>query len=169
MAVLILTPSQTIGPFYGSALISDELACAVAADDPRAIAVTGTLVDGEGPFAYPSGVIELWDSSQFVRAQTNADGEYRVVVRRPDSVAATDDPRPHALHLNVAVFGRGLLKPLLTRMYFPGQDEALVTDPVLELVAPARRHALLARPRSDGSLTFDVRIQGADESVFFTR
>jgi protocatechuate 3,4-dioxygenase alpha subunit len=168
MAPLILTPSQTIGPFYGSALIWDDLTRAVAGDDPQAVTLGGTLVDGDGPFAYPSGVIEFWDERQFVRAQTDASGAYRVVIRRPEHAPPLGG-RPQAPHLHVAIFGRGLLKPLLTRMYLPGHEVALAADPVFRLVPESRQRTLLAVAEAGGSLRFDLRVQGPDENVFFTR
>ena len=60
---------------------------------------------------------------------------------------------------------RGLLKRLVTRLYFPdseGQD----SDPILELVPAARRDTLIARKES-GGYRFDIVLQGADETVFF--
>jgi protocatechuate 3,4-dioxygenase alpha subunit len=63
---------------------------------------------------------------------------------------------------------RGVLKQLLTRIYFPG-DPANAEDPVLSSVAAARRETLIAIPAADraGALRFDVVLQGAGETVFF--
>ena len=58
----------------------------------------------------------------------------------------------------------GLLKPVLTRMYFPDEDNG--ADPVLAAVAPERRATLVAVPEGDG-LRFDVHLQGERETVFF--
>jgi protocatechuate 3,4-dioxygenase alpha subunit len=66
----------------------------------------------------------------------------------------------------VSVFGRGLLRHLATRIYFPDEEEANAADPMLALVDPARRASLVARREDDG-LRFDVRLQGAPETVFF--
>ncbi len=52
-----------------------------------------------------------------------------------------------APHLLVAVFMRGLLKHLVTRIYFP-DDPANAEDPVLKLVPVERRHTLIAREPS---------------------
>ena len=41
-----------------------------------------------------------------------------------------------APHLEVAVFARGLLKQVVTRMYFPDEPEANAVDPVLSAVEP---------------------------------
>jgi protocatechuate 3,4-dioxygenase, alpha subunit len=69
-----------------------------------------------------------------------------------------------APHLTVLVFARGLLKPVLTRMYFPDEQAANAGDPVL--VALDDGSSLVARPVDDG-LEFDIRLQGEAETVFF--
>ena len=64
---------------------------------------------------------------------------------------------------------RGLLVHAYTRVYF--EDEpANATDPVLLAVPAPRRKTLLARrePIPGRSVyRFDIRMQGADETVFF--
>ena len=72
-----------------------------------------------------------------------------------------------APHLTVLVFARGLLKPVLTRMYFPDEAAANEADPVLSAVPADDRATLVARPDGDG-LRFDVRLQGDGQTAFFT-
>jgi protocatechuate 3,4-dioxygenase alpha subunit len=91
-----------------------------------------------------------------------------VRLRRPRDAPALDNGLRQAPHLNVAVFGRGLLKPLLTRMYFPDEEAANADDPVLALVPAARRPSLIAHAVSDGTLRFDIWVQGRNEGVFFS-
>jgi protocatechuate 3,4-dioxygenase alpha subunit len=78
--------------------------------------------------------------------------------------------RQQAPHISVAMFARGLLKQLLTRLYF-ADDPATAEDPVLQHVPAARRATLLAQRASvDGAVAvyrFDIRLQGAGETVFF--
>ena len=66
-------------------------------------------------------------------------------------------------------FSRGLLKPVLTRLYFADEAEANATDPVL---ANDRWRAACDTDRDSraapGSYRFDVRLQGDGETVFFT-
>jgi protocatechuate 3,4-dioxygenase alpha subunit len=65
------------------------------------------------------------------------------------------------------VFARGLLRHLITRIYFPDEDEANSSDPVLQRIEASRRPGLVART-DGGALHFDVRLQGEDETVFFS-
>ena len=71
-----------------------------------------------------------------------------------------------APHLAVGVFARGLLKRLATRMYFPDEQEANATDPVLSQLDEAARATLIAK-EADGALRFDVHLQGEGETTFF--
>jgi protocatechuate 3,4-dioxygenase alpha subunit len=68
----------------------------------------------------------------------------------------------------VAVFARGLLKQLYTRVYFEGEP-ANAGDPVLALVPEERRATLLARPVAGwlDEWFIQIRLQGEAETVFF--
>jgi protocatechuate 3,4-dioxygenase alpha subunit len=70
-----------------------------------------------------------------------------------------------APHLVVAVFMRGLLSHLLTRVYFPDEPRN-ASDPVLQLVPADRRATLIAMPSAEG-LEWNVILQGDNETVFF--
>jgi protocatechuate 3,4-dioxygenase alpha subunit len=61
---------------------------------------------------------------------------------------------------------RGLLKQLVTRMYFPG-EAANADDPVLNLVPAERRPTLVAQKRADGTLEWNLVLQGKNETAFF--
>jgi protocatechuate 3,4-dioxygenase alpha subunit len=63
---------------------------------------------------------------------------------------------------------RGLLKRLVTRMYFPSDAEHN-NDSILALVPAERRPTLIAREDSanQGSLRWDIILQGPQETVFF--
>jgi protocatechuate 3,4-dioxygenase, alpha subunit len=71
-----------------------------------------------------------------------------------------------APHLAVSVFARGLLKRVVTRLYFPDEAEANDQDPVLSALSSAQRESLVAVP-DDGALRFDIRLQGAAQTTFF--
>jgi protocatechuate 3,4-dioxygenase, alpha subunit len=68
--------------------------------------------------------------------------------------------------ISVAVFARGLMNRLFTRVYLPENEEALAADPLLSSLEADRRQTLIARRDADGGLTWDVRLQGENETVF---
>ena len=153
------TPSQTVGPFFRFGLDWMESAGAAETDASAVIELRGAVHDAKG--SVPDALIEFWGSPRFVRVLTDADGSYRGSMFKP--VPAGDGSAPH---LDVSVFARGLLQRLVTRIYFPDEAAANLTDPVLTLVPDHRRRTLVARPGS-GGLRFDVHFQGPDETVFF--
>ncbi|HEY9523196.1 MAG TPA: protocatechuate 3,4-dioxygenase subunit alpha [Thermopolyspora sp.] len=149
-APLGVTPSQTVGPFYGYALPYDEGPFLVAADHPQAIRVRGRVSDGAGnPIS--DAILEIClAGGAFGRCPTDADGEYEFRLPRPDGYVA------------MLVFMRGLLKPVATRVYLT-DDPA---DPLLASVDPERRGTLIATPEDDGVYRFDIHMQGDQETVF---
>ena len=77
-----------------------------------------------------------------------------------------------APHISLSVFARGLLKHLVTRIYFADETGANGEDPVLQSIEDAgRRETLLAVRRKDGETPpvyeFDIHLQGPRETVFF--
>ena len=153
------TPSQTVGPFFGIGLPFPGDSEAVSRSGAT-IRVEGQLIDGRGQ-PVPDGLIEIWGGEQFARCRTDPEGAFHFTVTKP--VDRAEDEAPH---LNVTVFARGLLRHLVTRMYFPDEAEANATDPALNLVEPARRETLIAK-NCGGVLHFDIRLQGERETVFF--
>jgi protocatechuate 3,4-dioxygenase, alpha subunit len=153
------TPSQTVGPFFGFALPFESDADAVAPGSPGALRIEGQVTDGAGE-PVPDALVEAWGGDQFARCRTDPEGAFHLTVRKP---GAGDG---HAPALNVFVFARGLLRHLVTRIYFPDEEVANGADPTLLLVDPARRHTLIAHD-AGASLRFDVRLQGEGETVFF--
>lgn len=175
-----LTPSSTVGPYFGIALTPEELTHLVAEGAAGALALTGTVTDGEGK-PVPEAMIEIWQADAagsyqtaplgeggftgFGRCHTDDDGSYRLVTVKPGVVPAPDGGT-QAPHVNMAVFGAGLLKPLRTRVYFDDEPEANAADPVLATVDEERRSLLLARVDGD-TARFDIRLQGEGETPFF--
>jgi protocatechuate 3,4-dioxygenase alpha subunit len=64
-----------------------------------------------------------------------------------------------------------MLDRVVTRIYFPDEQEANAADPVLAAIAdPDRRATLVATVETGGppgEFRFDIRLQGARETVFF--
>jgi len=159
------TPSQTVGPFFGVGLPYDDAENAVPPGTPESIRIEGQVLDGQGD-PVPDALLEVWDGkAAFGRCRTDAEGAFHFVAVKPAVEEAGNRPS-EAPHLNVTVFARGLLRHLITRLYFPDEATANAEDPVLSLVAPERRSTLIAK--GDGSvLHFDIRLQGDNETVFF--
>ena len=66
----------------------------------------------------------------------------------------------------MTVLARGLLKHLVTRIYFPDEPDANAADPALRELDESDRLLLTAIP-DDDALRFDIRLQGDDETPFF--
>jgi protocatechuate 3,4-dioxygenase, alpha subunit len=183
------TPSQTVGPFFHFCLTTQKC-CIKRIAGPRAkgerVWLKIRVVDGddvpvddamveiwqanaEGKYNHPDDPQQKSVDSEFVgfgRLGTEEDGSCEFETIRPGRVPGPGDAL-QAPHLNIAVFGRGMLKQLFTRVYF-ADDPANPDDPVLALVPPSRRETLLARPdASPGHWHFDIHLQGAQETVFF--
>jgi protocatechuate 3,4-dioxygenase, alpha subunit len=159
-----LTPSQTVGPYLSIGLVG-RIGPELVPDGP--VRVHGLVLDGAGE-PVPDALVEVWQADGdgsyraglFGRSDTREGGRYELVTVKP---GARDDQAPH---LEISVFARGLLKRVVTRMYFPGDLEN-AADPALARVQEERRSTLVAVPEEDGSLRFDIRLQGEGETVFF--
>lgn len=167
----LATPSQTVGPFFHDCLLRDDARCDAIVDneaDEERIEVEGRVLDGHGA-GVPDALLEIWQAAGFARVGTDEDGRFSFTSVRPRPVPF-DRTRMQAPHLSVAVFARGLLNHLFTRIYFE-DDPATATDPILHHVPPSRRSTLIARHARAGHLTrsyrFDIVLQGEGETVFF--
>lgn len=187
-ADLVPTPSQTVGPFFRIELTTDEH-CLKCVAGPQAtgerVWITFRVLDGDGA-PVSDAMLETWqadsngtynhpgdpqpkqlDSSWigFDRLGTGDDGTCVLETIKPGRVP---NGMLQAPHLTLAVFARGMLKQLYTRVYFAG-DTANNDDPVLQLIPPDRRETLMARsdPERPGYWHFDVILQGSRETVFF--
>jgi protocatechuate 3,4-dioxygenase, alpha subunit len=130
------------------------------------IRVTGRVLDGAGE-PVPDAVVEVWQADEkgryrpdfgWGRSGCDQAGRYSFLTCKPGRV---EDQAPH---LTMMVFARGLLKPVLTRMYFPEEEEANGEDRVLAGVDDPS--TLVARD-AGGDLEFDICLQGERETVFF--
>ena len=159
------TPSQTVGPFFGVGLPYDGSENVIAPGSPGAIRIEGQVLDGHGD-PVPDALIEIWKpDAGFGRCRSDPEGAFHFVVRKPAVEASADGIR-EAPYFNVTVFARGLLRHLITRLYFPDEAEANAKDPVLQSIEDERRSTLIARAEGN-VLHFDIRLQGDRETVFF--
>jgi protocatechuate 3,4-dioxygenase alpha subunit len=125
--------------------------------------------DSQGRFSDPQDARALPNSSfkGFGRCGTDKSGGYAFDTIKPGLVPDADG-KPQAPHIVLAVFARGMLLHLYTRIYF--DDEAgNAGDPVLALVPADRRATLIAKRKAGAgnTYTFDVHLQGDNETVFF--
>lgn len=172
------TASQTAGPYW-HLIDFPEWADLTRAGGPNAgvagerITLTGTVTDGDGtPCA--DAMIELWQAGPngayeagfhgFGRCATDEAGRFRFATLKPGPVPGPGNSL-QAPHITLAIFARGLMHHLTTRAYFAAEplNEA---DPILALVPEARRGTLLAQPVAPGQWNLDIRLQGANETVF---
>jgi protocatechuate 3,4-dioxygenase, alpha subunit len=184
------TPSQTVGPFFSFALTTERSSVRRIAG-PQAkgekVLLMCRVLDGDG-LPVPDAMLEIWqadadgkynhpDDAQhenadpecrgFGRMGTNDEGSCEFETIKPGRVPGPGNVL-QSPHLSLAVFARGMLKQLYTRVYFAGEP-ANEEDPVLALIPAERRESLMAHPdRENRSLwRFDVRLQGEQETVFF--
>jgi protocatechuate 3,4-dioxygenase alpha subunit len=184
---LLTTPSQTVGPYLRIGFLPLLIDAIAPAGVPgERITIQGRMSDGDGK-PVNDGVLEIWQADAqgnyahpehgqktvaanafrgFGRILTDGGGAFRFTTIKPGPVAGPDG-RQQAPHLVVTVFMRGMLRHLITRMYFP--DEPLNdTDPVLQRVPVDRRGTLVATAGSKKSiLEWNVVSQGPAETVFF--
>jgi protocatechuate 3,4-dioxygenase alpha subunit len=187
--MLYATASQTVGPYLHIGLTA--LNCAdLTADAPELagerIVIEGRVTDGNGA-PVPDGMVEIWQANPagryrhpddsrelplipgftgFGRVPTGEDGSFRFITVKP-GVVPGEDGKPQAPHIMVSVFMRGLVKHVATRLYFPDEAAANAADSVLALVPAERRGTLIATAQGQGTLRWDVVLQGPDETVFF--
>jgi len=167
-----VTPSQTIGPFWH--LLADPAwsdLTRFGADGER-ISLAGRLLDGAAaPVA--DGCVELWQADPpasetfpgFGRSATDADGRFHFKTIRPGRLPGRGN-MAQAPHLALGIFARGLLRRLVTRVYFDGETTN-DSDPLLaSLDDPARRATMIARADAGGTWHIDIRLQGEAETVF---
>lgn len=180
------TPSQTVGPFFHFGLCFDRGAIVVEPGTAGAITIEGQVFDGAGA-PVSDALLEFWQADDrgryrcvadprgvgiedgfdgFARVPTDADGRFRLITLKPGPVTDANQ-RTQAPHLLINLFGRGLLTPQLTRLYFEDETAANAADPILALVPERRRATLLARRAGEACYHWDLVLQGARETVFF--
>ena len=188
---LIPTPSQTVGPFFHLGLDRPEWADLTRGNPSgERIVVEGRVLDGDGA-PVPDAMIEIWQANAagrydhpaddradapldpgfrgFGRVATDAEGRFHIVTIRPGPVPGRGNAL-QAPHLTLAIFGRGLLRHLYTRVYFadaPGNAD----DPLLNSIEDAAaRRTLLARRSGEAEggprYVFDIVLQGENETLF---
>lgn len=179
---LAATPGQTIGPFFGYALPYPGDRELVPRGSAGSIRLHGYVYEGEGRGvedalleirqADASGAVPALPGSLrrggapftgWGRSSTDPDGHYWFSTVEPGPARPGSAP-----FFAVAVFARGLLNRLFTRIYLPAGPAVLDTDPLLATLDGDERGALVAAREADGSLRFDVHLQGPRETPFLS-
>ena len=181
-----VSPFQTVGPFFNM-FLRNRVPLVMVTPETRGqrISIDGVLYDGAGA-PIPDGLVEIWQADAdgcyahpddprrtgadpsfygYGWRHTGAAGDFHFDTIKPGRISGPgrDEQAPHIL---VSVMGRGILTRFITRLYFDG-EAGNARDAILQMVPEARRQTLVARTTSPGQYRFDIRLQGADETVFF--
>jgi protocatechuate 3,4-dioxygenase alpha subunit len=181
------TTWQTVGPYFRIGL--ERLYEANIAGDASGdlITIEGRVCDGLGE-PIPDAILEIWQANRhgkyahpedtqakpleagfrgYGRVPTDDLGRFRFTTIKPGPVPGIKREQ-QAPHLVVGLMMRGLLKRLVTRIYFPNEP-LNEQDEILRLVAPERRRTLLLQPVAEtpGLFTWEIHMQGDAETVFF--
>jgi len=188
-----ITPSQTVGPFFKYGLTpgnkydwNDAFTNNLVTPDASGerIRVEGRVFDGDGQ-PVPDAMLEVWQADAqgrfadpkgesalpnagfrgFGRCGTDENGAYAFDTIKPGSVPDPDG-KPQAAHILLAVFARGMLRHLYTRIYF-ADEPANAADPLLSAIDDdSARQSLIAQRTEDGAYRFDIILQGDGETAF---
>ena len=192
------TSQQTIGPFFPRTLFSegDNDLTRVGPDTAptargEAILLRGT-VTREGGFPCLNTILEAWQADSggrfnhpldperhladpdflgWGRAWTDEEGFYEFRTVLPGGYADATGRR--ASHVNLTAMGAGLMRRVLTTVFFPDHPDENAADPVLALLPEHLRKRLVARPDGGAEglrvFRFDMRLRGGpdEETPFF--
>ena len=182
---MLPTSQQTIGPFFPRGFIgpADHDLTRVSADaapttQGEAVILRGTVTRAGG-VPCVNAILEMWQADAAGRfgadpaflgwGRTFTDAEGRYAFRTVIPGGFTDATGTRAPHANVTVMGAGLMRRVLTTVFFPGFDTA--ADPVMSAVPAALRPLLIAeatrREKGLRCFRFDIRLRGEDETPFF--
>lgn len=186
------TPSQTAGPYVHIGLMpsytgngqiyAQEIGLSPIAEGAKGevITITGAVFDGTG-WAMRDALIETWqpDAAGRFAGQAGADpavsgfsriaadaesGLFTLRTVKPGRVA-TRAGGTQAPHISLWVVARGINIGLQTRIYF--EDEENAGDPLLSRIEQQPRvETLIAKKIGPSDYRFDIRLQGAGETVF---
>jgi protocatechuate 3,4-dioxygenase alpha subunit len=192
------TSQHTIGPFFPRTFFqkgdNDLTRTGPEAAPTRQgeVALLRGRVVREGGFPCVNMIVEAWQADAggrfnhpldperhladpdflgWGRAWTDEEGRYEFRTVLPGGYA--DGAGRRAPHINLAAMGAGLMRRVLTTVFFPDHPAENAADPVLALLPEPLRDRLLAVPdgEEDGVrvFRFDLRLRGAphEETPFF--
>lgn len=149
------------------------------------ITITGRIFDGfDAPLR--DALVEIWQADRdgfynspsetrgsadpnfagWGRSPTDMEsGVYTFETIKPGRVPFFDG-RLQAPHITFWIVARGINIGLHTRMYFGDEAAANAEDPLLARVEHKVRVPTLIAPREGNTYTFDIRLQGENETIF---
>ena len=194
------TPSHTVGPFFPDRFSGDGVHDLTFVDDPakraqgRKIYIGGNIYeagrvprwnclveiwqpDANGCFAHPNDPRHERADTNFAgwgRRSTDERGWYDFITVKPGGYADPLTGRTRAPHIDVAILSSGLMRRLVTTLFF-ADEPANAHDPVFNAIPDAAiRERLLLKPanleRAPGdalAYRFDIVLQGEGETPFF--
>jgi protocatechuate 3,4-dioxygenase alpha subunit len=190
---------HTIGPFYpreffrpGDNDLTRASADAAGTPEGKPMLLRG-CVTREGDVPVVNAIVEAWqpdargrfrhphdpewksadpDFLGWGRAWTDENGRYEFRTIVPG--AYVDGAMRRAPHINLSVWGAGLMRRVQTTVFFPEFPEENVVDPVFRAVPEDLRERLVLRPEAPPLAAvpvylFDIRLRGTRgaETPFF--
>ncbi|CAN7716025.1 protocatechuate 3,4-dioxygenase subunit alpha [Neorhizobium sp. LjRoot104] len=125
--------------------------------------------DADGYYNSPSETRGKADPNFFGWARQPGDmatGEFAFETIKPGKVPFRDG-RLMAPHVTFWVVARGINLGLNTRMYFSDEEEANAVDPILSRIEHRVRVPTLIGKREGNTVTFNIYLQGENETIFF--
>ena len=175
------TPSQTVGPFFARDLLWKDGGVVLFPGRAERITLTGQVFDGNGAPIHDA-LFETWQADPagafpsghdgarphgYGRVSTDPDGRYAIETVLPGSFTGPGGER-YAPQISVAIFARGLLKALHTRVFL-APAAVVADDPLARAIGDPERLRTLIATRDAGDrkiFRWDVRMRGAGETVF---
>lgn len=190
------TPSQTAGPYVHigmtpnlydiGGVIPEDPGLQVVSEGVKGerITVRGRVIDGGGNPVFDC-VVEIWQAdangiynspaehragvdpnfSGWGRQAAGTNGEFSFETVKPGPVPAPGGGSM-APHITFWIVARGINIGLMTRMYFSDEQDANAKDPVLAKARMIGRENTMIGKRDGDTITFDIYLQGDNETVF---
>ena len=150
------------------------------------VTIRGRVIDGAGT-PLRDALVEIWqaDADGFYNSPSEtrgkADPNFFGWARCPGDMETGEfvfktimpgrvpfrDGRLMAPHVNFWIVARGINLGLNTRMYFSDETQANAEDPILARIEHKVRVPTLIGKRDGDTVTFDIYLQGENETIFF--
>ena len=179
------TASQTAGPYVhiGCApaqagldtLFDCESLPVQSTDQGNPINIYGHVFDGANE-PCKDIMLEFWHCDAngshtpgvWQRTMANPETGLFAIRTTMPGIQVLENGNKMAPFINIWLAARGINTGLLTRMYFPEFPDLNQNDPHFRRIETSRKPTLIATlGQTQSNYTFDIRLQGGDETVFF--